>query len=129
MQNPFEPAQSPVAREMTVRLGAQTDVGQLREHNEDNFLVCANLAEGNWFLVETPYALSEAGTLLAVADGMGGENAGEVASALAVEAIKSFFGPARRPGCHRRAGHRVDPAGHPVCARAHRGAQPPQPRL
>ncbi len=91
MQNPFEPAQSPVAREMTVRLGAQTDVGQLREHNEDNFLVCANLAEGNWFLVETPYALSESGTLLAVADGMGGENAGEVASALAVEAIKEFF--------------------------------------
>ncbi len=76
---------------MTVRLGAQTDVGQLREHNEDNFLVCANLAEGNWFLVETPYALSDAGTLLAVADGMGGENAGEVASALAVEAIKEFF--------------------------------------
>jgi protein phosphatase len=76
---------------MTVRLGAQTDVGQLREHNEDNFLVCANLAEGNWFLVETPYALSESGTLLAVADGMGGENAGEVASALAVEAIKEFF--------------------------------------
>jgi protein phosphatase len=76
---------------MTVRLGAQTDVGQLREHNEDNFLVCANLTEGNWFLVETPYALSEAGTLLAVADGMGGENAGEVASALAVEAIKEFF--------------------------------------
>jgi protein phosphatase len=91
MQNPFEPAQSPVARQMTVRLGALTDVGQLREHNEDNFLVCANLAEGNWFLVETPYPLSQAGTLLAVADGMGGENAGEVASALAVEAIKEFF--------------------------------------
>jgi protein phosphatase len=76
---------------MTVRIAALTDVGQLREHNEDNFLVCADLAEGNWFLVETPYALSEAGTLLAVADGMGGENAGEVASALAVEAIKEFF--------------------------------------
>ncbi len=91
MQNPFEPARSPVARQMTVRLGALTDAGQLREHNEDNFLVCANLAEGNWFLVETPYPLSEAGTLLAVADGMGGENAGEVASALAVEAIKEFF--------------------------------------
>jgi protein phosphatase len=103
MQNPFEPAQSPVAREMTVRMGALTDVGQLREHNEDNFLVCANLAEGNWFLVETPYTLSEAGTLLAVADGMGGENAGEVASALAVEAIKEFFSnrpatPAATPG-------------------------------
>ncbi len=76
---------------MIVRLGALTDVGQMREHNEDNFLVCANLAEGNWFLVETPFTLSKAGTLMAVADGMGGENAGEMASALAVEAIKEFF--------------------------------------
>ncbi len=91
MHNQFETSQQSIDKEMIIRLGALTDVGQLREHNEDNFLVCPNLTEQNWFLVETPIVLNKAGSLLAVADGMGGENAGEVASAIAMEAIKDFF--------------------------------------
>lgn len=82
---------SPYTREVYVRLGALTDVGQLREHNEDNFLVCSNLEENNWFLVEKPFVLSGWGSLLVVADGMGGENAGEIASALATEAVRDYF--------------------------------------
>lgn len=51
----------------------RTDVGRKRKLNEDAFLVHPE------------------GDLYAVCDGMGGHNAGEVASAMAIEALKSFI--------------------------------------
>ncbi len=69
-----EPA-TPVALNAPPKQGAvcgMTDVGVARSNNEDAF----RIAE-----------LGARGLLLVVCDGMGGENAGEVASALAVEAI------------------------------------------
>ena len=58
--------------ETTPGLGAMTDVGLCRVLNEDNW---------GWA------ALSKQAQLLVVADGMGGHDAGEVASAMAVETI------------------------------------------
>ena len=59
------------------RLCALTDIGRQRETNED-----------------AVYA-SHDGCLLAVADGMGGEAAGEQASALSIEAVRAVFDAAR----------------------------------
>lgn len=47
-----------------------TDVGQKRDHNEDNYLVCSDMP------------------LFAVADGMGGHQGGDRASRLAVEVLE-----------------------------------------
>lgn len=61
--------------------------------NEDDLFVDANLTndvQGEFFTdrVET---LGDLGALMVVADGMGGTNAGEVASAIAIQTVKSFF--------------------------------------
>jgi PPM family protein phosphatase len=70
----------------------QSDVGLVRKNNEDSFLV-ADLTSG----VTTPdaFALNQAigdkGSLLLVADGMGGVEAGEVASRMAAESVAKFF--------------------------------------
>jgi protein phosphatase len=71
-----------------VRLFGRTDVGQIREHNEDNFLV-ADLTRKSRSLMETDRSqnVAERGTVLGVCDGMGGAAAGEVASQLAVDII------------------------------------------
>lgn len=53
---------------ITVTFGAVSDTGKLRNANEDSFLVSEHL--------------------LAVADGMGGHNAGEVASAMVVQLLR-----------------------------------------
>ena len=74
--------------EVKIRLFARTDVGQVREHNEDNFLVAdltkreRGLSEGNRATTLGPH-----GAVFAVCDGMGGAAAGEVASQLAVDIL------------------------------------------
>ena len=59
-----------------------TDVGKVREHNEDSVLVFEYRRDS---LIEPAQTL-----LYAVADGMGGAEAGEVASAIAVKAIRNY---------------------------------------
>lgn len=69
-------------------VAGQTDIGRVREKNEDTFVV-ADLT-GGALLQEAPHARFDVGgrgVLLAVSDGMGGAQAGEVASALVVETL------------------------------------------
>ncbi|MBQ7985513.1 MAG: protein phosphatase 2C domain-containing protein [Bacteroidales bacterium] len=73
-------------------MAAKTDVGLERTNNEDNFQVTSNLEDNQWtWLNDEQCTLSEKGILLAVADGMGGMNAGEVASEIAINTIKDYF--------------------------------------
>lgn len=77
---------------MKIQLFATTHVGMVRDHNEDNFIVCESLNSKNWqFSPDAITEVSDQGVLLFVADGMGGTNAGEVASDIAQESIKTFF--------------------------------------
>lgn len=81
--------------EVKFKLAAGTNVGLIRTNNEDNFVVCPDLSTSEWLIPQDgDYAvLGELGALLVVADGMGGANAGEVASAIAVQTIQQLFVP------------------------------------
>jgi protein phosphatase len=74
--------------EVIVNVFGRTDVGRVRDHNEDAFLV-ADLSADNASLqpeVRT-HLLGERGTLFMVADGLGGAAAGEIASELAINTV------------------------------------------
>jgi len=64
-------------REIRVHVFGRTDVGQVREHNEDNFLV-ADLTRQTRSLMESDrfQVVGERGSMLGVCDGMGGAAAG-----------------------------------------------------
>jgi protein phosphatase len=74
-----------IALGSTIRLraAAMTDVGRVREHNEDSILALDYTRESMLDPAESH--------LYVVADGMGGAEAGEVASAIAVETIRSYI--------------------------------------
>ena len=76
-----------------IKIFAGTNVG-LRDNNEDNFTVCSDLQSGSWTIPtdhQQVLSLGNMGCLLLVADGMGGQNAGEVASAIAVQTVEALF--------------------------------------
>ncbi|MCA1629583.1 MAG: protein phosphatase 2C domain-containing protein [Acidobacteria bacterium] len=85
---------------MRVELHAHTDVGRVRQGNEDNFLVVDLTTERSWTgsdkTSEPPAALlrfdlGEKGAVFAVSDGMGGALAGDVASRMAVETVRDML--------------------------------------
>ena len=70
-------------------ISARTDVGKVRSHNEDAF-VAVDLGDARWQLPSCGDGLLEPtaqGALFAVSDGMGGARAGELASAMTVDAL------------------------------------------
>jgi serine/threonine protein phosphatase PrpC len=88
---PGDPSPS---RPLVVRAFGLTDPGRVRPSNEDHFLVAEltkamRVQYASLPQPKTQYA-DERGHLFIVADGMGGHQAGEQASALAVQAIEAF---------------------------------------
>jgi serine/threonine protein phosphatase PrpC len=81
-------------RQTTFIMAAKSNVGMVRDNNEDNFQVSSSLDREpmSWMNNEL-CELSPRGALLVVADGMGGMNAGEVASEIAIETLKDIFTP------------------------------------
>lgn len=75
------------AKGVVVRLAGRSDVGLIREHNEDSFVV-VRLDDGSREHDKlATHTLGPRGTLLVVCDGMGGAAAGEVASGMAIESL------------------------------------------
>ncbi len=117
------PAAAPKEGEIRIRLFGRTDVGRIREHNEDNFLV-ADLSQSARGLMENirSHAVGASGTLFAVCDGMGGAAAGEVASKLAVDIIyeqmQAGGAPRHRDEFARRLVRAVEVAGMRIFAEA-----------
>lgn len=63
-----------------------------RPNNEDNYQLDSDLSDNEWgFTADADVKLGDKGALLVVCDGMGGMNAGEVASAIAVKTVKECF--------------------------------------
>ncbi len=66
-----------------------------REGNEDSFAIIPNVGDiGASVSFDTTTSLPEKGVLMVVADGMGGHNAGEVASQIAVSTVKEMIASA-----------------------------------
>jgi serine/threonine protein phosphatase PrpC len=91
---PEMPVADATASALTVRSFGLTDRGQVRPSNEDHFLI-AELARTLWIRqTSLPQAKMQYGRnrghVLLVADGMGGHQAGEIASALSVDSIETF---------------------------------------
>jgi len=73
---------------MTLKASGMTDVGCVRRANEDAFFLTSLDGGQPWSGTEpVSWGVGQHGVLLAVSDGMGGANAGEVASALSLEKL------------------------------------------
>ncbi len=66
----------------SVKMGAKTDLGRVRDNNEDKF---------DFFEPEDPATLAVKGSVYAVADGMGGHSAGQIACELALKTLLSVY--------------------------------------
>jgi serine/threonine protein phosphatase PrpC len=87
--NPVVAKPTPVSALVRIDFGSRTDVGKVRANNEDHFLIAR--VSRSWDTLMTnvtrdhiPKRFVESGYVMAVADGMGGPAAGEVASLMAI---------------------------------------------
>lgn len=75
-----------------IQIISRTNKGMVREGNEDNHIYCPDLSLKEWkFFDESNIDVHSNGIVLAVADGMGGMELGEVASQIAVAKIQEYF--------------------------------------
>lgn len=78
---------------MKIKITSKCDRGKVRLENEDAFIACTNLEQQVWTDVSMDdfEPLGESGALVVVADGVGGANAGEIASEIAIKQTKRCF--------------------------------------
>lgn len=74
-----------------VKLGAKTDLGRIRENNEDKF---------DFYEPEDPAVLATKGCFFGVADGMGGHSAGQIACELALKVVIRAYYANPSPDTH-----------------------------
>ena len=92
---PVPPAQPRTDRPFKVRSFGLTNPGRVRPTNEDHFVIVELARTMSVHETSVPQAKaqysSHRGHLFLVADGMGGHQAGEVASALSVVTVEGFL--------------------------------------
>jgi protein phosphatase len=92
--NDVDTAEVPTGRPLRVRYFGQTDTGQARPSNEDQFLVAELVKALHVAHASVPQPPLQQSTdrcyLFIVADGIGGNAGGERASALAVDSVEQF---------------------------------------
>lgn len=106
---------------MNLTVYGQTDIGLVRETNEDAFVV-ADLTSGKVVREQTmvSFDVGDRGVLLAVSDGMGGASAGEVASAMVVESMRrSMTAGSSTDHSNALVEHAAEQANHEVWTAAH----------
>src|SRR5688572_10904299 len=105
-----------------LRVYGQSAVGQVREHNEDNFLIADLTRKSREFSSSQLYQVGRCGTVFGVCDGMGGAAAGEVASKLAVDIIYNQLAsagvPRGREDLARRLVNAIQDGGHRIFSEA-----------
>lgn len=89
---PLAPSASSAQDASLLWVAARTDVGHKRQNNEDSYLVI----DSSHRIISPPevegaFSLHASGALVAIADGMGGHNYGEVASRLCLERLAEEF--------------------------------------
>jgi len=110
-------ASGPIPQGLVFQVYGKTDVGLIREHNEDNFMVAdLDTASGPLSVEEQVSGfVSNRGVAFAVCDGMGGAAAGEVASHMAVdtvfETLRGEEAPQDRDAFARRLVDSIEDAG------------------
>src|ERR1700690_1153478 len=65
-----------------IEMANRTDVGCERTHNEDNYCYAEPENDADWL---------KRGRLVVIADGMGGQAGGQIASTLAVDTVRDVF--------------------------------------
>lgn len=95
LSSPGQLEPTPESQPLSVRSFGMTDRGLVRELNEDQFLIAELTKALGIQQSSLPHAKSKCaddrGHIFLVADGLGGEPAGEEASALAVKSIEEFL--------------------------------------
>ena len=123
--DPGPPASKPPIVEdgIVVTLHGQTDVGLVREHNEDNFVI-VDVTSGARGVEDATahHRVGSRGSIFAVCDGMGGAAAGEVASQMAVDTLFEMMRagevPKERDDFARRLVRSIEEAGTRIFAAA-----------
>ncbi len=70
---------------------ARTHKGLVRDQNEDNFILGFVSNSGEWHVPQIENEMGQDAFIFCVADGMGGEKAGEIASEVAVQGIQQYI--------------------------------------
>ncbi|WP_425214252.1 serine/threonine phosphatase [Tumidithrix helvetica] len=85
-----QPSTPATMRLKSLKYAGMTDVGKLRDHNEDDFMICHQVMTSAGKDREIN---QNCRSLFVLCDGMGGHDSGEVASAMAIASITNQFQP------------------------------------